>query len=176
MGNNRSRPVSGFKCNVNSESFPHSFIQSICSRSLFKSRFTVLVFCLISPRNGEQLLLRCLKVILTCWAQLLLHCLNVLVCFTQRRGAAIGAVSGSDHHVPSATPASLFKRSSLFHAETGEQQLSRCLEVILTGWMLLLLHCLNVLVCFTQRRGATIVAMSGGDPHVRSNGFGETGG
>ena len=46
--------------------------------------------------------------------------------------------------------------------------------MILTCRVLLLLHCLNVLVCFTQRRGATIVAMSGGDPHMRTDGFGET--
>ena len=47
------------------------------------------------------------------------HCFIVLLDFTQRRGAAIVAVSGSDPHVLSATPASLFKRSGLFHAETG---------------------------------------------------------
>ena len=58
----------------------------------------------------------------------------------------------------------------------GEQLLSRCLEVILTGRVLLLLHCLNVLVYFTQRRGAVIGTVSRGDPHVRSDGFGETGG
>ena len=37
-------------------------------------------------------------------------------------------------------------------------------------------HCLNVLVCFTQRRGAAIGAVSGGDPYLRTDGFGETGG
>ena len=73
----------------------------------------------------------------------------------------------------SATPASLFKRSGLFHAETES---SYCLSVSSRAECHICFTVLNVLVCFTQRRGAAICAMSGGDPHVRSDGFGETGG
>ena len=47
------------------------------------------------------------------------YCFSVLFDFTQKRGAAFVAVSEGDPHVLSATPASLFKRSGLFHAEKG---------------------------------------------------------